>query len=159
MVDIRRIRVYEAGQVADLWATYASELAEPPDGLSDEAREAVMRHLEANAVHPQATCLVAVESNAVVGFATAATFTHPTMSGVLGEIEEIYVIESHRRGGIGTALAQGILDWLDDHGGNVMKVRIGRGLGERAAIDFWESLGFESDMVECSLYPAASRVR
>ena len=142
-----------------MWADYATELGEPSDGLTEEAATAVTRHLEANATHPQATCVVADSEGTLVGFATAAVFTHPTMSGVLGDIEEIYVRPSHRRSGVGTALAQTILDWIDDHGGQVMKVRIGRGLGEEAAIRFWESLGFESDMVECSLYPAADRVR
>lgn len=159
MTDIRRIHGSESAQVADLWTAYASELGEPPDGLTDEARRAVLVHLESNASHPDATCLVALDEGDIVGFATAATFTHPTMDGVLGEIEEIYVGPDHRRRGVGTALARGILDWIDRHGGDVMKVRIGRGLGERAAVAFWESLGFESDMVECSLYPIAQRVR
>jgi GNAT superfamily N-acetyltransferase len=159
MADVRRIREEETPAVTALWADYAAELGEPTDGLTDEAREAVSRHLEANASHAQATCLVADADGAIVGFVTAAVFTHPTLSGVLGDIEEIYVQPAHRRSGVGTLLAQGILDWIDDHGGEVMKVRIGRGLGEDAAIRFWESLGFESDMVECSLYPAADRVR
>ncbi len=156
---IRRIDVAEAPAVADLWADYASELADPRSGLTDEARRGVVAHLEANATHPDATCLVAVSEGELIGFVTAATFTHPTMGGVLGDIEELYVRPEHRRRRVGTALAEAILDWIDVHGGNVMKVRIGRGLGERAAIAFWESLGFESDMVECSLYPSADRVR
>ena len=159
MAEIRRIRVDEVETVAELWARYASELAEPAGDLGEEARTAVVRHLTANATHDQATCLVAVERDKLIGFGTAATFTHPTLGGVLGDIEEIYVVPLHRRAGVGSALARAILDWIDVHGGDVMKVRIGRGLGEEAAIRFWESLGFESDMVECSLYPAADRVR
>lgn len=159
MADVRRLRVEEAEAITNLWAAYASELAEPRDGLSEESRSAIVEHLRANATHPQATCLVAVEDGGIVGFATAATFTHPTLTGVLGEIEEIYVAPAHRRKGLGTALAGAILDWIDDQGGNVMKVRVGRGLGEPRAIAFWESMGFEADMVECSLYPAAARVR
>ncbi|MDH3500227.1 MAG: GNAT family N-acetyltransferase [Acidimicrobiia bacterium] len=159
MAEIRRIHTDESAAVADLWAAYASELAEPTGELSDESRTAITRHLEANATHPAATCLVACEGDYLVGFATAATFTHPTLSGVLGEIEEIYVARGHRREGIGTALATGILNWIDEHGGDVMKVRVGRGLGEPQAIAFWESMGFEADMVECSMYPAAARVR
>ena len=159
MTEIRRIRVSEVEHVADLWAEYAAELADPSEGLTDEARLRVIEHLRANASHPDAACLVAVVGDEVVGFATAATFTHPTLGGILGEIEEIYVHPDHRRRGVGTTIASAILDWLDVHGGNVMKVRIGRGLGQRTAIAFWEAMGFESDMVECSLYPHAQRVR
>lgn len=159
MAEIRRIRLDEVDAVADLWGSYASELGEPAGGLSEEARAAIRHHLTANAGHDAATCLLAVEGADPVGFATAATFTHPTLGGVLGEIEEIYVVPGHRRNGVGSGLAQGILDWIDAHGGEVMKVRIGRGLGEERAIRFWESLGFESDMVECTLYPEADRVR
>lgn len=159
MVDVRRIRPEEAATVTELWGAYAAELSDPEEGLTAESRVAISDHLRANAEHPQATCLVAVDGIKIVGFATAAVFRHPTLGGVLGEIEEIYVIPERRRRGIGRALAGAILDWIDEAGGNVMKVRVGRGLGEPAAVAFWESLGFEADMVECSLYPAAARVR
>jgi GNAT superfamily N-acetyltransferase len=145
--------------VADLWANYASELAEPEEGLSPEARAAVITHLTANATHQDAICTVAVSDGEIVGFVTAAVFTHPTMTGVLGEIEEIYVSPGHRRKGSGSELARSILDWIDRHGGDVMKVRVGRGLGAPIAIAFWESLGFEADMVECSRYPLAQKIR
>jgi GNAT superfamily N-acetyltransferase len=159
MAQIRRIRTDDVTTVVDLWADYATELSDPAEGLSAESRSAVERHLAANAEHPDATCLVAVRDGAVVGFATAATFTHPTLPGALGEIEELYVAADHRREGIATALAEGILAWMDAHGASVMKVRIGRGLGEPQAIAFWEAVGFEADLVECSRYPAATRIR
>ena len=159
MVDVRRIRPQEAATVTDLWEAYAAELSDPPGGLTPETRTAITEHLRANAEHPQATCLVATEGDRIVGFATAAVFRHPTLGGILGEIEEIYVVPERRRQGIGRAMANAILDWIDGSGGTVMKVRVGRGLGEPAAVAFWESLGFEADMVECSHYPTAARVR
>jgi ribosomal protein S18 acetylase RimI-like enzyme len=151
MVEIRRIHDDEGDTVAALWDRMCREI---PDGgpLTEWGKRNIARMLEVAAWHRDAFCLLAVDNGRIVGFVNGRTSTDDgLLPGVVGEVESLYVVPEAREQGISKALARAAIGWLREHGvGWTIRSLVCADNAE--AIRFWESLGFEPDMVCMSLY-------
>ena len=142
MAVIRRICEEDARTVAELW----NELAEGV--LKPRGRRNIERYLALAENHADFACFVAEEDGELVGFTVAHRWTSPGMPGVKGEIAETYVRPSARGHEIGRGLVEHAVDWLRAHGAWAVV----HDACIDAPGDFWESLGFERDVVRYSLY-------
>lgn len=153
MTEIRRITVPEAPAVAALWDRMCREVADggplTPTGLAN-----ITRMLSASAFHHQSACLVAVGGRSVVGFVlTRVDPGDGLLPGLVGELAEFYVVPDARGRGISRALAAAAVSWLRER--DVWTIRKLVCSGASAQQRFWQSAGFEADMVCLSLYREA----
>ena len=148
MAQIRKMLESEAEAVIDLWNTNSLEAA----GASLSAYEAagVLAALRKYAAHPEAFCLLAEAESGLVGFLTAHTASHPVLEGLVGEIEELYVLPNARRSGIGAALVQQAAAMLRQQGAGTLRVHACA--ESPVARGFWQGLGWEQDLVVYSRY-------
>jgi GNAT superfamily N-acetyltransferase len=149
-VEIRRIRDGEGTAVGQLWDRMCREV---PDGgpLTERGRLNLSRMLDVSAWHRDAFCLVAVDGGEVVGFVNGRVDVEDgLLPGQGGQIDSLYVVTSLRGKGVSRALAEAAIVWLRDRGAHTI-----RHLSCADATDdhqFWQSLGFEPDMVCLSSY-------
>ena len=64
----------------------------------------------------------------------------------MGEIESLFIREEFRRSGLGTALVERAISWMDEH--RVVAKKLSVRSGNREAIDFYRSFGFQSRVQE-----------
>jgi GNAT superfamily N-acetyltransferase len=85
---------------------------------------------------------VAAHDGAIVGFmATKTAPAHQVLQlPATIVITDAYVVEDHRRRGIGQALFETVRDHARDHG--FAAIEVGTLALDRRAITFWRSLGF-----------------
>jgi GNAT superfamily N-acetyltransferase len=151
-VEIRRIRDGEGLAVGQLWDRMCQEV---PDGgpLTERGRLNLSRMLDVSAWHRDAFCLVAVDGGETVGFVNGRVDVEDgLLPGQSGQIDSLYVVTSLRGKGISRALAEAAITWLRERGAHTIRY-----LSCADATDdhrFWQSLGFEPDMVCLSSYLA-----
>jgi GNAT superfamily N-acetyltransferase len=119
--------------------------------LSDRGRRNIARMLDMTAWHERQLCLVATDDGQVVGFVCASISTGTgLLPGVIGEIDALYVTPAARGQGTSSALAQAGVAELRARGAGTIHNLIC--IEDRDAHVFWQSQGFERDMVCLSLY-------
>ena len=151
MFQIRKMRLTEAAQVLTLWNENCLEAAQR--SLSADESTSVLVALGQYAAHPQAFCLVAEVGGGLVGFLTAHISSHPILTGLSGEIEELYVQPQARHAGIGSALVQEAVSLLRQQGAGTLR---SHACAESpVARAFWAHLGWEQDLVVYSLYQSS----
>jgi GNAT superfamily N-acetyltransferase len=149
-MEIRRINDGEGETVGHLWDRMCREI---PDGgpLTDHGRRNLSRLLDVSAWHRDAFCLVAVEDGEIIGFVNGRLDVEDgLLPGQSGRIESLYVVPPSRGEGTSRALAEAAIAWLRDRGAHTLHY-----LSCKDATDdhgFWQSLGFEPDMVCLSSY-------
>ncbi|NRQ36314.1 GNAT family N-acetyltransferase [Nonomuraea sp. NN258] len=149
-IEIRRVRESEGEKVGDLWNRMCAEL---DDGgpLGAEGQRNLSRMLGMSAWHRDAFCLVAVADEEIVGFVNGRLDDGDgLLPGLLGEIDELYVVPEHRGRGVSRALARAAADWLFGRGALTVRHLACRDNTE--AHRFWEGVGFQNDLVCLSLY-------
>lgn len=148
-MEIRRIRDGEGDAVGQLWDRMCREI---PDGgpLTDEGRRRIARMLDVSAFHRDAFCLVATDGD-IAGFVNGRVDVEEgLLPGALGRIDSLYVVPERRSEGVSKALATAAIAWLRQQGAHTIRY-----LSCADATDdhrFWQSLGFEADMVCLSSY-------
>ncbi len=150
MTEIRRITQDQAAEGAALWNRMCRET---PDGgpLTPQGLTNINRMLAMASFHHETTCLVACEGDAMVGFALARVDPGDgLLPCLIGELQEFYVMPQARGRGHERALAEAAIRWLRERDAATIRTQLstddldGRG--------FWQSQGFEADMVVLSLY-------
>jgi ribosomal protein S18 acetylase RimI-like enzyme len=129
--------------VASWRETYAKLLpGQLLDGLSAEARSAMWRAvLDDPAAFGGTAIFVAESEDGIVGFGTCGDQRHEALRerGFDGEIGAIYFLQSHQRGGLGSALMRLLAQRLLDRGRRTASLWV---LRENApARSFYERLG------------------
>lgn len=149
-MEIRRIEQGEGELVGGLWDRMCREI-EDGGPLTEQGLANLSRMLDVSAWHRDAFCLVATDDSRIVGFVNGRVDTDDgLLPGSTGEIESLYVLPEQRGAGISRALAQSAVGWLRGQGAHTIRY-----LSCADARDdhlFWQSLGFEPDMVCLSLY-------
>ncbi|WP_433469844.1 GNAT family N-acetyltransferase [Spirillospora sp. CA-128828] len=157
VMEIRRIHRDEGDAVGRLWDRMCRE-TEDGGPLTERGRGDLSRMLAVSAFHRDAFCLVAVDDTAddtagarIAGFVNGRTTAEDGLLPCLaGEIDSLYVVPEERGRGISRALAEAAVRRLRDHGAHTIRY-----LSCADAHDdhrFWQSLGFEPDMICLSLY-------
>jgi GNAT superfamily N-acetyltransferase len=90
-------------------------------------------------------CLVAVDGDKVIGFATYF-FTYYSWSGKALYLDDLYVIDAYRGRGIGTKLMDAITDMAVTSACVKLKWQVSR--WNNKAIEFYKKRGAEIDEVE-----------
>lgn len=149
-MEIRRIRDGEGAAVGHLWDRMCQEV---PDGgpLTEQGRRDLSRMLDVSAWHRDAFCLVAVDGAEIIGFVNGRLDVEDgLLPGQSGRIDSLYVPPPLRGKGTSRALAEAAIAWLRERGAHTLRY-----LSCVDATDdhgFWQSLGFEPDMVCLSSY-------
>ena len=149
-MEIRRIRDGEGDAVGRLWDRMCQEV---PDGgpLTEQGRLNLSRMLDVSAWHRDAFCLVAVDGDEIVGFVNGRVDVEDgLLPGQTGRIDSLYVVTSLRGKGVSRSLGEAAIEWLRERGAHTIRY-----LSCVDATDdhgFWQSLGFEPDMVCLSSY-------
>lgn len=78
----------------------------------------------------------------LAGFCSAAVAEEPGIAetGARAHIEDLYVREAARGGGVGRALAEAVLGWARERGAASVEVRVAA--ANREGRDFWRALSF-----------------
>jgi ribosomal protein S18 acetylase RimI-like enzyme len=150
--EIRRIKEGEGETVAALWDEQART---DPDGgpLPAQGRRNIARMLDMAAWHERQLCLVAVEDEQILGFVCASIDAGSgLLPGLVGEIDALYVTPASRDGSVSERLAQSMVMELRERGSGTIRCLVC--IENLDAQAFWQTQGFERDMVCMSLYPA-----
>ncbi len=148
--EIRRIRDGERETVAALWDEQART---EPDGapLPSRGRLNIARMLDMAAWHERQLCLVAVDSEQIIGFACASIDAGSgLLPGLVGEIDALYVTPAARDKRVSGRLAQNMVEQLRERGSGTIRSLVC--VEDSDAQAFWQAQGFERDMVCMSLY-------
>jgi ribosomal protein S18 acetylase RimI-like enzyme len=150
MDEIRRIRADEAELVTQLWDDACRAV---PGGapLSERGRRKIARMLHAAAEHPEVFCLVADEDGRIVGYTVGRVSGDPLEPGLVGELEDLYVVPDARDRSVGRRLAEAAITRLRDIDAGVIWAHVDA--DDEAAQAFWAALGLKGDVVRFSLYP------
>ena len=115
-------------------------------GPRDEYGEMYERILDAKPREDWTIRIAETEAGSPVGFVMATWATRPEFfhETSRGKIEDTWIRPEHRRSGIGRALIEQVLDWIQGRGaGRVILQVAGRNDAGQA---FWRELGFEPFM-------------
>lgn len=147
-MEIRRIHITEAEQVAALWDHAGRET---PDGgpLTDRGRATITGWLRAAASHPLVFCLVAEEDGELIGFRLARILLDELGPGWAGELQE-----HHGPPEVAAALAEEAVRRLRDAGCGVITAQVAS--DDAAQHELLSALAFERDVLRFSLYAAAT---
>ena len=143
---VRSLREEDIDRVIELWNQVDNEWTLTPVG-----ERSVRRNLTATLTESRSFCLVADVDGTVVGFTTVGLIEHPVSPGIHAEIEEMKVDRAHRRRGIGSALANEALRWIENASVRMIRVHVEN--DNLAAIRLFESVGLEQDQVTLNLWP------
>jgi GNAT superfamily N-acetyltransferase len=150
-MEIRRIHESEGDTVGGLWDRMCRE-TEDGGPLTERGRRNLSRLLAMSAWHRNAFCLVAVDEGQVVGFVNGRIDNEDgLLPGLGGEIDSLYVVPEQRGKGTSRALAGAAVGWLREQDVHIIRYLSCAGAGDDH--QFWQSMGFEPDMVCLSLYP------
>ena len=147
MAQVRSMRAEDVQGGLALWNDNCKEAAQ---GLEPDEADRVSSNLRQYVRHDEAGCLVAEGADGLVGFVTFSLAGHPVMSGVTGEIAELYVRPEARRRGIGSELIRDATAELCGRGVSVVRALVCND-AERA-LRFWRGQGWENDMAVFTLY-------
>ena len=124
--DVRRAFESDIPAIATLYLAVAAEVVGRESTFrSVPDRAAVERRYAARVDDPERAVLVAVQDDAVVGFADAVLNRHDDRStyhapGLDACVEELIVTAHHRRGGIGTKLMVAVEAWAEASGARLV---------------------------------------
>ncbi len=155
MAQIRPMERHEAERVRDLWLQMCAEVGTP---LPESSAQLILANLKQYADHQLAHCFVAEEQGVISGFVTCSVQGHPVMPGLSGEIEELYLqpIEpAALRLTIQASLVKQAVTFMLAGGVGSIHARICTGQEcpeEEEQRAFWQSLGWENDMMIYSIY-------
>jgi len=148
LAEIRPARTGDVDAVVGLWL----QLAKTHERLDErfklvEKPEVIWRnHILSVMENPDCRVVVAVEDGVVVGFANGSVGKRPPFFAerIHGDINDLYVDESHRRRGIGTRLVESLLQWFRARG--ITSYQAQFYTRNKAAKAFWSRIGFQGSM-------------
>jgi aminoglycoside 6'-N-acetyltransferase I len=139
-VTLRCATEHDLPAVADLTTAFYDE-----DGFAIVPRAALEARLRMFLSQPDANMTVAVTSvtpDAIIGFALS-TMRLILESGLVAELQDLYVAPSYRGTGIGSALVSDAARWARDNAAATLEVVIAPNGRDVAHLDrFYASLGF-----------------
>jgi GNAT superfamily N-acetyltransferase len=104
-------------------------------------RDRIVRLLQRFISQPErARCWVAAEHGALCGYLLAVYVFSLEFGGTVAEIDELYVLDSHRAHGVGTRLVQQAMTEMKQDG--VVYVELQVSTGNRSGRAFYDRLGF-----------------
>ena len=77
------------------------------------------------------------ENNILIGYCISSI---EKGNNLTGEIDSVYIEESHRKSGLGTQLIQNAIDWLTTKGTVEQKLLVG--IGNEKVLDFYKQFDF-----------------
>lgn len=116
----------------------------------EEPAAAVRRHLTLIPESSQSHAAVAEAGGSVVGFVTWSVTGHPTLVGLVGTVEEVFVQPQVRGFGVGRQLVNSVMAAMDEDNVGVRRASVR--LTNRAARRFWRHIGWEGDLMTYSYY-------
>lgn len=152
MVQIRPMEASEAERVRDLWLQMCAEAGTP---LPATSAQLILANLKQYAAHQMVHCFVAEEQQVLIGFVTCCITTHPVVSGLAGEIEELYVQTGPNWQEIQANLVRQAVTFLQarEAGSIHTHICVGKECPDEAEQrSFWQSLEWENDMTIFSIY-------
>ncbi len=143
---IRRARPQDAVTLSDLGRRTFSQtfahLYPPADLTSFLVTAYAVEKMAAELVDPDTAVWLAEDGDTPIGYAVAGacSLPHPDVTTTCGELKRIYLLESHRGGGLGSKLLSTSLDWLERTGRR--RLWIGVWSGNLGAQRLYERHGF-----------------
>lgn len=99
-----------------------------------------------------APALVAEDGDQIVGYLLCALTSHPTATGIAAVIDEVCVVVSHRRRGIGSHMVEESRKRLHSTVGDLTAIQARAEREDYQAQAFLRTLGFEHDLLEFTDY-------
>ena len=129
----------------ELWIKLAQEMYELEQYTlpSESNADLWLKYIQSEIVEGRGFLLGAFDENVLVGFA-AASFARSfpmQVSERMGTINDLYVLPTYRRKGIGSNLVKGCLEKMESS--DVDSIRINLVSGNEAALELYRKLGFE----------------
>jgi ribosomal protein S18 acetylase RimI-like enzyme len=92
--------------------------------------------------------LLAIQEDKAVGFALGSLRLLPEYlgSGVIGFVNGLYVEAACREEGLGRALSMALDEWFSSRKVSSIELQVLQ--GNQAGIQFWESMGFEAELLQ-----------
>jgi len=141
---IRRALPRDLDRVAVLWTALSEHHAsvDPLFALRPDADAEIRRLLAATLRDPDAATFVCERAGALLGFCTARIDRAPPIQLEVrrAEITDLMVSANERRRGVGRALAERALLWVEEQGVERCEVRVADANVEGQR--FWRALGF-----------------
>ena len=117
------------------------------------ARESIRRWIARTLETDDAVSLVPEIEGGVAGYLLASVSGHPAMSGISGELEELYVRPGADRDQAMRDLVQAGVAWARARDAGVIVATVGLDAPWTAdELAFWTSLGFEHDTAQVKRY-------
>jgi GNAT superfamily N-acetyltransferase len=116
--------------------------SEPLFALRPDADAEIHRLLAATLQDPEAAIFVCERDDALLGFCTVRIDRAPPIQVEVqrAEITDLMVLASERRRGVGRALVERALGWVEERGVERCEVRVANLNSEGQ--QFWRSIGF-----------------
>ena len=153
MSTIREIRTDEVDLVTDLYLELCRSLSEQDAEWGVPDREPIRRWIARTLETDEAVCLVPELDGGVAGYLLASVSGHPAMSGITGELEELYVRPGPDRAQVLHELVEAGATWARARDARVIVGTVGLDAPWTAdELAFWASLGFEHDTAEVKRY-------
>ena len=143
MITIRDMNPADVSAVLALRLQWLSERFDVTETTQSE-RDWFARYPDSD----EAFGLLAEDGERIIGYLLCALTTHPTMTGVVAEIDEVCVAAEFRRRGIGARLVAAARERLLAAVDNLNAIRIGIDREDEDAKAFWAALGYEQHRVE-----------
>jgi ribosomal protein S18 acetylase RimI-like enzyme len=141
---IRRADSRDLARIAGLWIALSEHHAslDPHFALRADADAEIQRLLAAIQRDPEAAIFVAERAGSLLGFCTVRIDRAPPIQREVrrAEITDLMVRPNERRRGLGRALAERALAWVEERGVERCEVRVASRNAEGQG--FWRSLGF-----------------
>ncbi len=141
---IRRADLRDLERVAALWIALGEHhaSADPLFALRPDADAEIRRLLAATLRDPDAAIFVCERGGALLGFCTVRIDRAPPIQLEVerAEITDLMVSARERRRGLGRALVERALRWVEGHGVERCEVRVADANTEGQR--FWRALGF-----------------
>ena len=141
---IRSAQSSDLDRVAALWTALTEHHAacDPFFALRDDAEAAIRRLLVATLRDPEAAIFVCEREGVLLGFCGVRIDCAPPIQRETrrAEITDLMVLASERRRGVGRALVERALGWVEERGVERCEVRVATRNPEGQ--QFWRSLGF-----------------
>jgi len=150
-VRIRKMRVGDAGALADLWLEMVLYHAkcDPYWRVKRNSKGGYAEYMRGMLGAPDKIVYVAHEDGEIVGFVLALLDKRSRVfrqAGV-GGIQDLAVTAKWRRKGIGRRLVRKVWGWFEEKGVRTVEVRAAT--ANPLATAFWKSMGFEEYMAMC----------
>ncbi len=143
-MTIRPASVSDGSAVVELWSSLMAEQHEidPTFCVSADAAERWLNDFREWVEAPDVRRIVVAESDGdLVGFASCQLWWPPPVYKQVLEVylDELYVIPTYRRQGIGSQLLTDVADWARDK--EAARIRLGTLAANKDAVEFWKKKG------------------